>query len=102
MGFTRPLTCALVWSLGCWGAFADEAPAPTKDAPNDSQVAEFKQDFLDFDLNKDDQIDAQEVRANYKGDLDPKELHQFFLDTDKDDSGTVTLQEYIDYAITLS
>lgn len=34
-------------------------------------------DFLDFDLNKDKQIDAQEVRAQFKGELDAKELHQF-------------------------
>mmetsp|Transcript_52030 Transcript_52030/g.114180 ORF Transcript_52030/g.114180 Transcript_52030/m.114180 type:complete len:88 (-) Transcript_52030:92-355(-) len=70
--------------------------------PGDAKMAEYKQDFVDFDLNKDDLIDAQEIRTQFQGDLDPKELHQFFIDCDKDDSGTVTLQEYIDYAITLS
>jgi Ca2+-binding EF-hand superfamily protein len=67
----------------------------------DAKLSEFTQDFLDFDLNKDDFIDAQEIRTQFKGDLDPKELHQFFLDVDKDNSGTVTLPEYIDYAISL-
>merc|ERR1712007_403253 len=70
--------------------------------PTDSELAEYKQDFVDFDLNKDNHIDAQEVRSQFKGDLDPKELHQFFIDVDKDSSGTVTLKEYIDYAVTLA
>ena len=65
-------------------------------------MAEFKQDFLDFDLNKDNQIDAQEVRAQFKGELDAKELHQFFLDVDKDLSGTISMDEYIDYAASLN
>merc|ERR1719420_1428659 len=73
----------------------------TKKQPTESEMAEYKQDFIDFDLNKDQQIDAQEVRSQFKGDLDPKELHQFFLDVDKDGTGTVTLKEYIDYAVTL-
>eukprot|EP00747_Dinoflagellata_sp_TGD_P114151 gnl/TRDRNA2_/TRDRNA2_171874_c0_seq3.p1 gnl/TRDRNA2_/TRDRNA2_171874_c0~~gnl/TRDRNA2_/TRDRNA2_171874_c0_seq3.p1 ORF type:complete len:195 (+),score=32.87 gnl/TRDRNA2_/TRDRNA2_171874_c0_seq3:63-647(+) len=70
--------------------------------PTESETAEYKQDFIDFDTNKDDQIDAQEVRSQFKGNLDPKELHQFFIDADKDGSGTVTLLEYIDYAVTLA
>mmetsp|Transcript_36652 Transcript_36652/g.80319 ORF Transcript_36652/g.80319 Transcript_36652/m.80319 type:complete len:113 (+) Transcript_36652:104-442(+) len=93
-------------------ASAADAPAPPVKKPSDggdkaagepseSELAEYKQDFLDFDLNKDNQIDAQEVRSQFKGDLDPKELHQFFIDVDKDSTGTVTLKEYIDYAVTL-
>merc|ERR1719271_2023703 len=76
------------------------AETTTKKVPTDSEMAEYKQDFIDFDLNRDDQIDAQEVRSQFKGDLDPKELHQFFIDVDKDNTGTVTLAEYIDYAVT--
>eukprot|EP00401_Gymnodinium_catenatum_P012298 CAMPEP_0117528760 /NCGR_PEP_ID=MMETSP0784-20121206/37483_1 /TAXON_ID=39447 /ORGANISM="" /LENGTH=104 /DNA_ID=CAMNT_0005325061 /DNA_START=70 /DNA_END=384 /DNA_ORIENTATION=- len=72
-----------------------------KKQPTDAEVAEYKQDFVDFDLNKDNKIDAQEVRSQFKGDLDPTELHQFFIDADKDSTGTVTLEEYIDYAATL-
>lgn len=66
------------------------------------QDSEFKQDFLEFDLNKDNQIDAQEVRAQFKGELDGKELHQFFVDVDRDLSGTISLEEYIDYAAALN
>mmetsp|Transcript_15705 Transcript_15705/g.23914 ORF Transcript_15705/g.23914 Transcript_15705/m.23914 type:complete len:106 (-) Transcript_15705:143-460(-) len=84
----------LLLLLGCLAVSGAAADA-------DDKIAEYKQDFMDFDLNKDDQIDVQEVRAQFKGDLDPKELHQFFIDCDKDNSGTVTLKEYIDYAATL-
>merc|ERR1719229_1477463 len=87
-------------ALVMWQAIAEEADAGKKQ-PTDTELAEYKQDFIDFDLNKDDQIDAQEVRSQFKGDLDPRELHQFFIDVDKDNTGTVTLQEYIDYAVTL-
>merc|ERR1719428_644338 len=82
-------------------AAVEQADAAKKE-PGEQELAEYKQDFLDFDLNKDNQIDAQEVRSQFKGDLDPKELHQFFIDVDKDSTGTVTLAEYIDYAVTLT
>eukprot|EP00930_Biecheleria_cincta_P097577 TRINITY_DN89282_c0_g1_i1.p3 TRINITY_DN89282_c0_g1~~TRINITY_DN89282_c0_g1_i1.p3 ORF type:complete len:113 (+),score=30.00 TRINITY_DN89282_c0_g1_i1:38-376(+) len=78
---------------------AEEAAG--KKEVTDAERNEFTQDFLDFDLNKDNLIDAQEVRAQFKGELDQKELHQFFLDVDKDLSGTITLEEYIDYAVNL-
>mmetsp|Transcript_74947 Transcript_74947/g.139856 ORF Transcript_74947/g.139856 Transcript_74947/m.139856 type:complete len:102 (+) Transcript_74947:90-395(+) len=82
--------------------FATSASAAASERkPTEQELAEYKQDFLDFDANSDGQIDAQEVRKQFKGDLDPKELHQFFIDVDKDSTGTVTMQEYIDYAVTL-
>mmetsp|Transcript_76073 Transcript_76073/g.215116 ORF Transcript_76073/g.215116 Transcript_76073/m.215116 type:complete len:100 (-) Transcript_76073:211-510(-) len=90
----------LLLVLGC-AVLARHGVAAEEKQPSEKEMAEYKQDFLDFDQNRDEQIDAQEVRAQFKGDLDPKELHQFFLDTDKDNSGTVTMKEYIDYAVTL-
>mmetsp|Transcript_3749 Transcript_3749/g.7270 ORF Transcript_3749/g.7270 Transcript_3749/m.7270 type:complete len:118 (+) Transcript_3749:3-356(+) len=81
---------------------AAAAPAEEKKQPSEAELSEYKQDFVDFDVNKDNQIDAQEVRSQFKGDLDPRELHQFFIDVDKDQSGTLTLKEYVDYAATLN
>ena len=81
----------LVLAFWCNGVASDE----------NVLVSEFKQDFLEFDLNRDNQIDAQEVRAQFKGELDAKELHQFFIDVDKDASGTISLEEYINYAASL-
>ncbi|CAK9004605.1 unnamed protein product [Durusdinium trenchii] len=66
-----------------------------------AQMQEFKQDFVDVDFNKDDQMDAQEVRAHFKGGISDIELFQFFLDSDSDRSGDVSLQEYVDYAAML-
>ena len=95
---TRSLSLFAAFVTSAWSqAVVSDNQPPVEDA----KLAEFTQDFIDFDLNKDDFIDAQEIRTQFKGDLDPKELHQFFLDVDKDMSGTVTLPEYIDYAISL-
>eukprot|EP00928_Gymnodinium_smaydae_P078281 TRINITY_DN620_c0_g2_i2.p3 TRINITY_DN620_c0_g2~~TRINITY_DN620_c0_g2_i2.p3 ORF type:complete len:103 (-),score=38.81 TRINITY_DN620_c0_g2_i2:910-1218(-) len=92
----------LVLALGVFALFAQAADDKAKKVASDKEMAEFKQDFIDFDLNKDNQIDAQEVRSQFKGDLDAKELHQFFSDVDKDGTGTLSLEEYVDYAITLT
>ena len=45
-----------------------------------------------------------EVRAHFtgKGGISNLELYQFFLDSDKDMSGTISLQEYVDYAAMLN
>eukprot|EP00929_Paragymnodinium_shiwhaense_P107869 TRINITY_DN74216_c0_g1_i1.p1 TRINITY_DN74216_c0_g1~~TRINITY_DN74216_c0_g1_i1.p1 ORF type:complete len:113 (-),score=39.41 TRINITY_DN74216_c0_g1_i1:156-494(-) len=73
-------------------------PKPVTEA----QMLEFKQDFADVDFNKDDVMDAQEVRAHFKGGISDIELYQFFLDSDKDKSGSISLQEYVDYAAMLN
>jgi len=73
-------------------------PKPVTDA----QMIEFKQDFVDVDFNRDNVMDAQEVRAHFKGGIGNVELYQFFLDSDKDHSGSITLQEYVDYATMLN
>ncbi|CAE7694848.1 unnamed protein product [Symbiodinium sp. CCMP2592] len=95
----------LLFAAFCFSARAveaEETKQPTaQDAEEFQQAPSLLQDFLDFDLNKDKQIDAQEVRTQFKGELDPKELHQFFIDVDQDLSGTISLQEYISYASSL-
>jgi len=69
--------------------------------PNDPHV-EFRQDFKDFDLDSNGNIDPQEIRAQFKGDLDNEELFTFITDVDTDHDGLVKLQEYINYASQLS
>merc|ERR1712232_243538 len=70
----------------------------------EGQMTEFKQDFVEVDFNNDDVMDAQEVRAHFgaKGGIANLELYQFFLDSDKDMSGSISLQEYVDYAALLN
>merc|ERR1719218_205112 len=77
-------------------------PANTPKPVTNAQLQEFKQDFLDVDFNKDDVMDAQEVRAHFKGGISNVELYQFFMDSDKDQSGSISLQEYVDYAAMLT
>merc|ERR1719512_523352 len=50
-------------------------PKPVTDA----QMVEFKQDFVEVDVN---------------GGIANMELYQFFLDSNKDKSGSITMQEY--------
>mmetsp|Transcript_62887 Transcript_62887/g.149920 ORF Transcript_62887/g.149920 Transcript_62887/m.149920 type:complete len:103 (-) Transcript_62887:59-367(-) len=97
----RTSTAVAALILALWRPMVQAADAPPIKRPTEQEMSEYRQDFLDFDTNKDGQIDAQEVRTQFKGDLDPKELHQFFIDVDKDSTGTVTMQEYINYAVTL-
>lgn len=54
-----------------------------------------------LDACQDGQLDAQELRLQFKTELNAVELHRFFVDADTDGSGTVSLAEYIDYAATL-
>merc|ERR1719183_1050680 len=68
----------------------------------EAQLQEMKQDFIDVDFNKDDIMDAQEVRAHFKGGISNLELNQFFIDSDKDMTGSITLQEYVSYAALLN
>merc|ERR1719247_3272188 len=69
-------------------------PSNTPKPVTNAQLQEFKQDFLDVDFNKDDVMDAQEVQAHFKGGISTVELYQFFMDSDKDQSGSISLQEY--------
>eukprot|EP00927_Polykrikos_kofoidii_P044898 TRINITY_DN38768_c0_g2_i1.p2 TRINITY_DN38768_c0_g2~~TRINITY_DN38768_c0_g2_i1.p2 ORF type:complete len:114 (-),score=26.57 TRINITY_DN38768_c0_g2_i1:219-560(-) len=69
---------------------------------SEAQLLEFKQDFVDVDFNKDNIMDAQEVRAHFKTTISNADLFQFFVDSDKDNSGSIDLQEYVLYAAELS
>ena len=64
-----------VMNRGCWFPFCKHSWTLSKPETETGFIG--AKDFLDFDLNKDKQIDAQEVRAQFKGELDAKELHQF-------------------------
>eukprot|EP00427_Karlodinium_veneficum_P021023 CAMPEP_0169104458 /NCGR_PEP_ID=MMETSP1015-20121227/23267_1 /TAXON_ID=342587 /ORGANISM="Karlodinium micrum, Strain CCMP2283" /LENGTH=110 /DNA_ID=CAMNT_0009165739 /DNA_START=80 /DNA_END=412 /DNA_ORIENTATION=- len=77
-------------------------PPNTPKPVSQAQLLEFKQDYLDVDFNKDDVMDAQEVRAHFKGGISDVELFQFFMDADKDQSGSISMQEYVNYAAMLA
>mmetsp|Transcript_22625 Transcript_22625/g.41674 ORF Transcript_22625/g.41674 Transcript_22625/m.41674 type:complete len:142 (+) Transcript_22625:84-509(+) len=81
---------------------APTLPANTPKPVSDAQLQEFIQDFLDVDFDQNDEMDAQEVRAHFRDGISTIELYQFFLDSDKDASGTISLQEYVNYAAMLT
>merc|ERR1719261_1115245 len=77
-------------------------PLNTPKPVTNAQLQEFKQDFLDVDFNRDAVMDGQEVRAHFKGGISNVELYQFFMDSDKDQTGSISLQEYVNYAAMLA
>jgi hypothetical protein len=79
-----------------------DAPKPVGDADSNSFNAqveeEFEQDFIDFDLNRDNVVDPLEVRSHFQNEVSADELAQFWYDVDLDNSGTITWSEYREYA----
>jgi hypothetical protein len=56
-----------------------------------------KRDHREFDHNKDGEIDALEVVAQFSSRINAIDLFYFFSNADKDASGTVSFPEYLDY-----
>jgi Ca2+-binding EF-hand superfamily protein len=87
------------WLVLVLAALGDEKKAP---AVTTQQREEFTRDFNDFDKNKDNFVDPQEVRHGFGGKLSEVELFEFYRDADVDLSGTVDLEEYVVYAATMA
>lgn len=60
----------------------------------------FRDEFLEFDMNKDGLLDAQEVRKLHS-DVESPEIVHFFANVDLDGTGTVTIDEYLAYLMTV-
>eukprot|EP01066_Platyproteum_vivax_P000733 Platyproteum_vivax@DN10811_c1_g1_i1.p2 len=68
----------------------------------EEDIEEFRRDIREFDLNHDGELDAEELRQAFFGEgVGQNQLVKFFDDVDLDDSGTVTMAEYIEYASAL-
>ena len=64
---------------------------------------EYMKDFNDFDSDGNGSLDAQEVLANFRGEVDPRELWDFFRMADvAPQDGKVGKEEYTRYAADLS
>jgi len=75
-----------------------EAALTTTKPVSEAKLNEMKQDFVDVDFNDDAVMDAQEIRAHFQRTISNLNFYQFFLDCDTDNSGSVSLQEYANYA----
>ena len=53
-----------------------------------------RQDFKAFDINNDGFVDAQEVRVKNPR-VSQEDVSLFFMESDKDEDGKVTLDEYL-------
>lgn len=89
----RSLFCLCVVAIYSCIALAKEA--------TEQQLEEYRRDFAEFDLNNDGQIDVMELRFQIGNDLDQSHFRRLVEEIDKDESGTVTMQEYVNYALTL-
>ena len=64
------------------------------DTKKDDDVARHEKDFLAFDINQDNFIDASEVRNVHKH-LRQEDISAFFIAADKNEDGLITLDEYV-------
>lgn len=56
-----------------------------------------KRDFSEFDANGDGQLDAHEIHVKFGGYVNPGDMFYFFTEADKDLTGTVNFDEYVNY-----
>jgi len=88
-----------------FGVVQVEARSAAAKAPvliTDEMREEYTSDFVAFDSDRNNVLDAQEVTANFQGQVKPREMHEFFRTADKNMDGKVSLAEYVDYAADLS
>ena len=57
-------------------------------------MARHEKDFLAFDQNQDNFVDASEVRAVHKN-LKQEDISAFFIAADTNEDGLITIEEYI-------
>ena len=64
------------------------------DKKKDEDVARHEKDFLAFDINYDNFVDASEVRTLHKN-LRQEDVSAFFIAADVNEDGLISLEEYV-------
>ena len=70
----------------------------------EEEIAKIKQIFNQFDRNKNNTIDKKELAALARAinsELSPAELQDFFKSFDKDNSSTITWEEFLKFWISI-
>ena len=72
------------------------APKPPKEPRQEKSedVLRHEKDFIAFDLNSDNYVDASEVRQVHKS-IKQEEVSAFFIAADANEDGLITLSEYV-------
>ena len=84
----------LVFDIGF--GLVDRIADPSID--NSERAQTHKQDFIDIDLNSDGKLDATEVKEFYAKSnfmMTQEDVNAFFMAADKDETGTISEEEYI-------
>ena len=59
-----------------------------------NRIQEHKNDFISFDVNQDNYVDAYEVRRKHPT-IPHQEISALFISTDTNQDGLITVDEYI-------
>ena len=65
----------------------------------DERTLQHKNDFIAFDTNQDNYVDASEVRALHKN-LRQEDISAFFIASDANQDGLISLEEYLEASLT--
>ena len=69
-----------------------------KKPDNYGRIMEHQNDFIAFDVNSDNYVDAYEIRLKYP-DISNQDISAFFIQADVNQDGLITSDEYINASL---
>ncbi len=75
----------------------DEEEALKEAKRQEQSKDHIEREFGEYDKDGNGILDAADIRSKFGNVLDPEMLFQFFSDADLDQTGTITIDEYMNY-----